>query len=220
MTKELMLEALKDALGGSNQGLSDPVLYRYLTRAKNRAEDSTMLTFQASVPIIAAIGDKTFDLTDPLQFDLQAGFAVLDVLAVNHKDNPKALVKRSPSVIWHRRESNDWNGTPTMYAYHKPLNVPTLEIYLATNLASSGAVPTLVLDVKWRTNEISQTIDPSTPDYADEYIYTYAAVLILRDIGDDRKGDKKFDSKDLWHAMNNAANEASSGRLLRDWRES
>lgn len=220
MTSAELLEQLKDKIG-SVRGLSDAMLYRYLTRAKKKLESATHIMFQAAVGIKHSVGDKTFDLTDADIFDILVHpddadevCVVAEVLNVEYYLYP-SLWRAPFANIRALRQYSASGGYPYLYCFHRPVDAPTLELYPAV----THAVTTfdqddlkLTLDVLWQTPDINSDLNPMTPTYADDYLSTKAAEMIWADNGDQRFTLARSDANELFRAIKNKANKESSGQ--------
>ncbi len=226
MTTAEILELLKDRLGNT-RGLSDALLYRYLTRARKYAEDHAPINFVAAVGVKTTIGDIRFDLTDPAVFDiLTHPDDATELCTIRSVENVQYYIYPSLRDVPYkiirsvRQNSGNGSGWPYMYSLTRPSDTPTLEIYPAAAHTVTTFLDDdvkLALDVNWRTPDINADLNPMTPSYADDFIFTYAAYLVQSQNGDQRAGLAFAEAKNLWKAVKNTANKESSGRAQLGW---
>jgi len=219
MTSAQLLERLKDRLGNTNYGLTDPQLYRYLTGAKKWIEERTWITFRASVAVKITAGNTAITL-NATYVDLTASCTVLAIKKVQYDDNPP--LKLVPVYrIRQLREYCGESGEPTIYAFHRPAGVAKLELYPSISVtATDFSDPTLVIDILERTTDISASIEPLTPSYVEDAIYLRAAYDIQSAFGDPRRfdlhnarGTGDFDSEFRSVKDQSYAESSGAGRL-------
>jgi hypothetical protein len=211
------LDDLKVDLGGS-YGLTDAMLYRYLTRAKNDLEINTNISFQASVPIITAANDKTFDLTNTAIIQTPTDCTIRSV------KRPMYWFGQIPNKVGmieiaRRRQFTPMSGWPAMYCVHRPLAVLTFELWPSVMHVCPTFTTTnkLRLDVKWKHPDMDDGVTLELPDYCDCYLHYSAAFHIMGQNNDSRAlFFKKLMDEEFDHIVATSITD-NSGTFKQDW---
>ena len=225
MTSAEMLLALKDRLLG-NYGLSDATLYRYLTRAKRYAENNSKITHEAAVPVITTAGDGTFNLSSASVLQIRThpstatAYAVLTVDRVHYYNVEKIDPVAFAVIRANRQISGSQTGYPYCYAYHQVGSTPTLDLWPhVIHTETSFSTAKLAVDVTWRTTDISASVAPATPTYADDFIWMWAAYCILAEgrapalAAELHNARETGEADKAFRTMRNTANNQSSGLM-------
>lgn len=229
MTSAEMLTALQDRLLG-NYGLSDPTLYRYLTRAQRYAENNTKITFEAAVPIKTTSGDGTFDLSSAAVIQLRAhpststAYTVLTVDRVHYYNVEKIVPVNYAEIRANRQISGSQTGYPEKFSFRNVGSAlggtPTLDLWPhVIHTETSFATAKLAVDVTWRTTDISALVAPATPAYSHDFIWLWAAYCILAEgrapglAAGLHNANLNGEADKAFKVMRNTSNNQSSGRL-------
>ncbi len=222
MTTAELLQSLKYRLGNTTFGLANAMFYEFLEQAQNYIIDRTNVTYRAGVALATTVGDKTFDLSNAAVINLTSGNNVRELFKVQYYGNKRLDKTNFASIRALRQVQGNGSGDPQIYHFHRPLDVPTLEIYPAAPETLAFAAAKLAVDLKEGVPGIRVAQDPLIPVYAQPAIILKAVYDIFSTFGDQRRFDlhNERNSGEFDRALNiikNKSNQETSGEGSLSW---
>jgi len=215
MTTAELDQAVLDMYGQSSSNTSidnASTRYRILSRAYREVCRKTWLTYRPNGTWTIASGDESFALATKLS--LASGYDVLGVVRAMYIVSgmtQRDLTKSDLGEILMRRGQLSNPGIyPSIWAYYRSgaAKTATLDVYPPVQNDGSGI---LVIDWLEQLPDLTASVDPLTPTYADDAITLLAAAYFGQAINDDRRKEYLVLGRDELRIVRGQSHKESSG---------